>query len=221
MTDRPIIFNAMMVRALLDGRKTQTRRPLTLRGHKKFSEFGRSDTPGYDWTFRDARLLWNDLTHKETIERLQPALGDRLWVRETWSDDDAPPGEATYRATVAEDASLYPDEIANITWTPSIHMPRWASRLTLIVTDVRLQRLHDISEEDAIAEGIEFRDFFGCPCWTIYGDIDGTTAPNDPIASYASLWNHCYGPGAWDENPWVVATTFTTHHRNIDKMGDE
>jgi hypothetical protein len=86
-------------------------------------------------------------------------------------------------------------------------MPRWASRLTLIVTDVRVQRLQDISEEDARAEGI-FTPEIG------YVNL-GKKAP---VIQYAMLWNSLHGPDAWDANPWVSAITFTVHHGNIDQM---
>lgn len=236
MTDRPILFSGPMVRALLDGTKTQTRRVLRGVPDAPQPDCHPNHTPKHPKPYLDAYCSarktatnprgmstdwcwWQVDDRPGQTFRIPYAPGDRLWVRETWSDDDAPPGEADYQATIATDANLYPDEIANIKWKPSIHMPRWASRLTLIVTDVRVQRLQEISEEDAIAEGIEEKEFFGCPCWKIYGDTDGTVAPDDPIASFASLWDHCHGPGAWDADPWVVATTFTVHRGNIDQMG--
>lgn len=211
MTDRSILFSGPMVRALLDGTKTQTRRILKPQPTVPFSAI-----------CRDAAGVYTGDEWGEELERLRVphAPGNRLWVRETWAfdvnaigsmrDEDGP-------FVYAADPSGARTRLCE-RWTPSIHMPRWASRLTLIVTDVRVQRLHDISEDDAIAEGIEEKEFFGCPCWKIYGDPDGTVAPDDPIASFASLWDHCHGPGAWDVNPWVVATTFTVHHCNIDTM---
>ena len=92
-------------------------------------------------------------------------------------------------------------------WRPSIHMPRSASRLTLTVTEVRVQRLQDISEEDARAEGIE-GEFLPWPqgYWTYR-------------PYFAELWNSLHGPDAWDANPWVVALSFTVQHGNIDQIG--
>ena len=94
---------------------------------------------------------------------------------------------------------------------PAPNSPRWASRITLEVTDVRVERLQDISEKDAEAEGIErTEDFFGCPCWRVYGEPDGAdvVAPDDPIGSYRSLWESINGPGSWEQNPFVWVINF-------------
>ena len=90
-------------------------------------------------------------------------------------------------------------------------MPRWASRITLEITGVRVERLQDISEADAMAEGIErAEDFFGRPCWRAYDEPEGSDVvfPDDPIGSYASLWMSINGPGSWDANPWVWVLEF-------------
>jgi len=141
------------------------------------------------------------------------APGDRLWVREncaTWGDH-----EAIYRADDAVEYGLaVSDGKFGAKWKarPSIHMPRWASRLTLTVTDVRVQRLHAISEADAIAEGIKLHgDFF-----TGYGKAADQWM--GPLDSFASLWISLHGYEGWDENPWVVALTFTVQRGNIDQM---
>ena len=168
MSDKSIPFNAAMVRALLDCRKTQTRRPLSIIGHDVFSEFGVSDTPGYDWCFRDEDLRWHEFRNDELLKRLFEQKGDRLWVREG-------------------------------------NKPRAASRLTLIVTDVRVERLQDISEDDAIAEGADL------------ARADGRLDPTFRLA-FSNLWNSIYGPDAWEANPWVSAITFTVHDCNIDQM---
>lgn len=161
MTDRPILFSAPMVRALLEGRKTQTRRLLKLSGHKQFSEFGPSDTPGYDWHFRRADGCWCD--HRQSDLPLPYAIGDRLWVREAWRTgnayDDLSPAQLG-----GDEQILFEVDGTTIRWGPRCSepgcyrharfMPRWVSRLTLTVTDVRVQRLQDISEADCIAEGI-------------------------------------------------------------------
>ena len=220
MTDRPIIFSAPMIRALLDGRKTQTRRLLSIQGRRGFTEFGPSDTPGYDWHFRDARMLWHDLRHADLIARLPWAVGDFLWVQEAWNlfalsqdaeeswpvrsvpradprkDDDAVRGHyvVDYAATASDDGP----------WRPSIHMPRWASRLTLTVTDVRVQRLQEISEEDAQAEGVP-------PFVWVGRHLDAPHRYN-----FQLLWDELHGSGSWNANPHVVALTFTVAQRNID-----
>jgi hypothetical protein len=102
----------------------------------------------------------------------------------------------------------------NPPWIPSIHMPRWASRLTLTVTDVRVQRLHEISDDDAVAEGCEcdsdgWRDYL----------FPSTQCCGTARDSYRTLWNSLHGPDAWDANPWVVAVSFSVQHGNIDQIG--
>ena len=209
MSDRPILFSAPMVRALLDGRKTQTRRVIKPQPSDDIVRVN-----GY-W-FDHAR----GVSGKE-ITRFM--AGDRLWVRETWQD--VAEGyltiyRADYPACVPPRFENVPalDEL-NTPWRPSIFMPRKASRLTLVVTDVRVERLQSISEVDAEAEGIEFcsdLDPLGNCKWRHY------TKPNTgiwpPSASYETLWNSINGAGAWDANPWVVAVSFTVHRGNIDQV---
>lgn len=197
--DKPILFKAPMVCALLDGTKTQTRRDLSLRGYKDFTEFQPSKTKGYDWTFRRFDLSWVDLTHEQLLALLKWQVGDRLWVKETWRADlrydsrkprDIPKGSLIeYTA----DQSFHDGKTR-----VSIFMPRWASRLTLTVTDVLVQRLQSISRGDAMDEGCPF--------------------PNmaNPCDWYHDLWDRINGAGAWEQNPWVVALMFTVEQRNID-----
>lgn len=120
---------------------------------------------------------------------------------------------------MADDLSGYTKEAVKdygLRIRPSIHMPRWASRLTLTVTDVRVERLQDISEADAIAEG--------CPVSTMPGTIGHPLCPvgfnemGTPIYWFRELWNSINGPDAWDANPWVVALTFDVARRNIDAV---
>lgn len=201
MTDRPIIFSGPMVRALLDGCKTQTRRLLSLRGYRDFSEFDPSDTAGYDWHFRRKDLCWCDITNDRLNELLPCAIGDRLYVREAFSYvGSVDPGWLLYREDGYEAECArhgfdkpYPPE-SEVTWKPSIHMPRKISRLTLTVTDVRVQRLQDISEEDAIAEGVHSRDDFH----RLWDSLNTNRAP-------------------WASNPWIVAISFETVKGNIDE----
>lgn len=220
MPDRPIIFSAPMVRALLEGRKTQTRREL-----KPLPEVERADYvmwPVYDHVRgRFQRCGSSPLPDRAALY----APGDRLWVREghvfgyELDDNQRPIGERKvwYRATDSR-LTWYDDDaeatLDNPPWRSPIHMPRWASRLTLIVTQVRVQRLQQISEEDARAEGIE-----GSPIndlhWKDYQRLDQWIVA-DPRRSFASLWNSLHGPAAWDANPWVAAITFTVEKRNID-----
>ena len=218
MTDRPIIFSAPMVRALLDGRKTQTRRVLKPQVAGHAYRLATYDPNG-------AAFFASDDTGTMQKVRLPYATGDRLWVRENWSGNyywhETPPrdrqsgcwgGEIHIKEDVwywADGSPEYGD------WEkprPSIHMPRWASRLTLTVTGVRVQRLQDISEADAVAEGVIHDGFGG---WRGH---EGTIGYPTAIWAYHHLWNSLHGPGAWDANPWVVALTFTVQRGNIDQL---
>jgi hypothetical protein len=235
MTDRPIIFSAPMIRALLDGRKTQTRRQVTQRN----TLFDGRDARWTNWLHESA-FKWADAwvdpgpspagnpgpylklpviglacdpeyPQEETVHRIYPRIqpGCRLWVREAHAlVGTVDPGWLLYRADGYESECIrhgftrpFPPETA-VRWRPSIHMPRWASRLTLIVTDVRVQRLQDISEADAVAEGIDLP----------------LKADQPPTMRFQSLWNSLHGPEAWDANPWVVALTFDVHRGNIDAL---
>jgi len=213
VTDRPILFSAPMVRALLDGRKTQTRRIL-------------EDQPGD----LDKPFMMDDGSWHVTDSRgghMSPLTvrfykGDRLWVRETLRRQHANNvvGETWLYGADQEVVNLrhgdprIPDMLA---WAHhkegdtcvSIHMPRWASRLTLTVTDVRVQRLQEISEADALAEGAA----------RLVMDDDGRFYENERgthRCGFAGLWAHINGADSWDANPWVVAVTFTVERRNID-----
>ena len=219
MADKPIIFSGPMVRALLDGAKTQTRRVLSLKGHRTFSEFGPSDTAGYDWHFRDAALLWHDHTHASLCKLLPYAAGDRLWAREAfWTCDECGyrnmcEGGANHSGHIGRWCCASCDELLPRAKTSPIFMPRWASRLTLTVTDVRVQRLQEISAADSLAEGVQ--------CHTC--KAMGQSACNRrgcfaSIDAFRAIWDHINGPGAWAENPWVAAYTFTVHRCNIDQM---
>ena len=220
MTDRPILFSAAMIRALLTGRKTQTRRAL--------------DVPPvtFDAVFCDDGIWYiGDATTGQREARLpvryQP--GDRLWVREA----HAILPRTAYRmsigtGTIAQrehptdgySAAVFRegfDRSGNPGWRPSIHLPRWASRLTLTVTDVRVQRLQDISEEDAQAEGCIKLKVTGRAAEFTGSQYLGLHWPSCR-AWYRDLWdslNVARGFG-WDANPWVVAVTFAVAHRNID-----
>lgn len=209
MADKPIIFSGPMVRALLEGRKTQTRRLLKLAGRSPeyVGPAGCQDDPVcWGWEMPDLggyvtlegdekdhlpgwRNGWRDWNGAY-------APGDRLYVREAWAPYDD--GDCLYRATVEDDTDYSLEDIAEIRWRPSIHMPRWASRLTLTVTDVRVQRVRDISNEDAVAEGC----------------TDGVF----PWREFCDLWNSLHGPDAWVRNSWVVALTFTVAHGNINQI---
>jgi len=232
MTDRPILQTAADVRAALAGRKTQTRRVLKPQpeyiessGRWKWSlppKTRRNVTGGSVAT--GSREFWEYAPNGS----FPYAVGDRLWVREThYLTDD---GESEY-AVFAADQGDVDEHLASmqttmashpsINWSkhlrlrPSIHMPRWASRLTLTVTDVRVQRLHDISEADAIAEGCERLP----PLMVEGGKITCTSAEVTFRNGFRDIWNRRHGPGAWDRNDWVAAITFDVTRANIDQIG--
>jgi hypothetical protein len=219
MTDRPILFSGPMIRALLAGTKTQTRRIIKPRGK------GPSLFNG-DWS--DSYVLdpGNESWRKNDI-RIEAS--DRLWVKETVRAEELPDGLDGVRY-LADDffVPIGNTASASIEWlklhtiygkkgasAPSIFMPRWASRLTLTVTDVRVERLQDISDADAIAEGITLSKEFPDRYLTPAGDYAV------PVIAYQRLWESINRPGSWDANPWIVAYTFTVHRQNIDAMSKE
>lgn len=203
MVDRPIIFSGPMVQALLDGRKTQTRRKTRLQ------------------PFVDDAAICRMIAG--TSVRIRP--GDRLWVREAWAAGacagDMPPGHLSPRFWRVENGGLwYMADGAEPAHpiTPrgkkrsSIHMPRWASRLTLTVTGVRVQRLQEISEEDAIAEGVALAPIGEGEWWV----PDQTNVYPSPVLAFFDLWDSIHGAGTWSANPWAAAVSFTVQQRNID-----
>lgn len=203
MTDRGIIMSAPMVRALLDGRKTQTRR--------------------LAWRYAGAAYPGDeDLVRKPTVwQKAQP--GDRIWVKEThwrlgrWvKDGKTKPGRQRWRFRPQGKDMLFcapaeaflgrkrgADQPAQWWKRPSIFMPKELSRLALEVTNVRRQKLKAIDGLDALAEGIERED--GVAPWR----------------TFKRLWQSLHGPDSWRENPEVVALTFTVHQANIDQIGEE
>lgn len=245
--ERPILFSSPMVRAILDGRKTQTRRIIKTQPSDTAEEV-------FGWFGEDAPSNLR-VAERGVYERSKSGLRfvakcpygkteDRLWVRETWveilhtSPASDEPIEVTngdrliehatrnpdggwyydgrvvcYRATSdiefcdgdgfsADSGMADSDDIPK--WKPSIHMPRWASRITLEITGVRVERLQDISEADAIAEGIESRD--DLYRFRNYA-LDGSWCIS-AIDSYRSLWGSINGPGSWDANPFVWVVEF-------------
>lgn len=236
MADRGVIFSGPMVRALLDGKKSQTRRALKPqpRGAPWFWEGDEVDPePCWFDGWEEGRDSYGQPEREvsEPIKGLRYAVGDRIYVREAHALVPSSAYRMSEGAVQAIDpadrdrACIYREDwtrsYGGLRWRPSIHMPRWASRLTLIVTDVRVQRLQEISREDAIAEGL-IRDpiapalavEMGCD-W----GFDGDSRHGSPISAYAALWNSLHGPDAWDANPWVCALIFTVHRCNIDQMG--
>jgi hypothetical protein len=229
MTDKPIIFSPPMVRALLEGRKTQTRRVLKgewqpmLEGHDRVKTwFAPPNVPREGIPNQWAQSgIWAEKHGEHGYNRFLGFApytpGDRLYVREAFSYETLDVDRNGFMPPWYW-ADGNPTDGDFTRPKPSIHMPRWASRLTLTVTEVRVQRLQEISEEDAVAEGIE--PFSGIdPDCNGYRDYYKFAAPGywlHPRASFGSLWNSLHGPDAWDQNPWVVAVSFTVERRNID-----
>lgn len=211
MKERPILFSGPMVRALLAGTKTQTRR--VCKPAATLSAVVEVPDP------LERGQVYNGSHFGDEDGEAQFACpyggrGERLWVREAFCKIIGQSGgwiETDYRATYTHGFRLGDSLGIRKKWTPSIHMPRDASRITLEITGVRVERLQDINEADAIAEGIERADdFFGCRCWRAYDEPKGSDVvfPDDPIGSYASLWMSINGPGSWDANPWVWVLEF-------------
>ena len=203
--ERPILFSSEMVRAILDGRKTQTRRVMKPQPFVSgYHNGGVSLDKVGDEYARFSAMAVGVSAIIEHVITVPYAVGDRLYVREAHKLIDR---HCDYRADWPEENQRF------FNWRPSIHMPRWASRLTLTVTDVRVQRLQDISEADAMAEGCD-----AVLALTI--KRPNGAHPGNPRECYCDLWNSLHGPGAWDANPWVVALTFTVQRGNIDQIGD-
>jgi hypothetical protein len=226
--ERPILFSGPMVKAILEGRKTQTRRPI-----KPQPVFiGHPSTP----------FKTESADPKGIIKCPYGERGTKLWVRERFcygeivcGDYVAPDPEPLYiehcdkskKKTIPHQYAISNDiGIEDIKWKPSIHMPRWASRILLEITDIRVERLQDISEEDASAEGCNLQwysdnagteDLWPCPkCNGM--QVHGCVGPNMGWSEcdceqcdtskkmFKHLWESISGPGSWDNNPflWVV-----------------
>lgn len=214
--ETPIIFSAPMVRSLLAGTKLQTRRAIKPVGNDEgFVIVERDDKTLWPWRSDDGESMLTTIggfTHEIPMSCPYGRAGDRLWVREKWSAD--PPIDDSWASTEWNGCGRKVREIPErfhhprfcnyaadwlhepIRWTPSIHMPRWASRILLEIVSVRVERLQDISEADAEAEGCEP---FRRPTHPSIGPF---------AAGYSALWDSINGPGSWAANPWVWCLTF-------------
>lgn len=236
MKERPMIFNAEMVRAILDGRKTQTRRimkkqpePSKAREGDFYFPCDKMQSMVHVSDFIPGNSMIPDA--HEFFSKCCPfgEVGDRIWVRETWADvnHEGCPAVA-YRADgevrdLHEDdgdeqdpnlekywfANWYPDLISGTEgkWTPSIHMPRWASRITLEITGVGVQRLQSISPNDASREGLIKLPATGRHCLN-QGDQYFGGASHDAREVFSWLWESIYGAESWQSNPWVWVIEF-------------
>ncbi|HDW2202676.1 TPA: hypothetical protein MEI10_002947 [Klebsiella quasipneumoniae subsp. similipneumoniae] len=222
MKERGMIFNGEMVRALLDGRKTQTRRPIKWK-QTRFTEIGERED-GSKWPWSEDAEHACDFWHPCPFG----AVGDRIWVREAYRlpaslDDVSPTGvgemavatgyRKPWAPTFYEFTGTFsdgwkgfetPPKVSDAgKLRPSIHMPRWASRILLEITDVRVERLNSISQEDAQAEGMELTG------WRpTYSDPDSGGEVLTPYDNFAQLWESIYGEESWKANPWVWVIEF-------------
>jgi hypothetical protein len=207
-----------MVRALLDGRKTQTRRAvkwdITSNGLRYDGDLGdilcQNDYLPPSAMLMDVRRGKQRYTisDHEGWEEECPygKRGDRLWVRESFSPHYFNHGKPAYRADWTGQVA---DIVREPKWMPSIHMPRWASRITLEITDVRVQRLQDISEADAQAEGVQPYKHIGAEQRVPGPGFGGVLLMEQPHRlPFADLWDSINGEDAWTANPWVWALTF-------------
>lgn len=261
MRERPALFSGEMVRRIIDGSKTNTRRvvqPMPGLQSRWLTIEGIGASPkltlcrlGNDVAPRLRGRLGAQMDHPGGGPLGWvgcPYDADRLWVREAWahiephpcSDDDVGPGapeipyaqmsatlrafwarRARYRAD-ADEALLQAHAAGAFRWRPGIHMPRWASRLTLDVLEVRVERLQSMSEEDARAEGVTPFDGIGAD-QPIAADLLGRTQESHPYTlAFAVLWDEINGlrPGcSWAANPWVWSIEFRTVERAL--MGNE
>jgi len=241
MADKGIIFSAPMVQALLAGRKTQTRRLLKIENDRIPSDATAEQPYPEDhphiWAIL-SRGIGCDEYERATPFSLRPhaveywrsaslpyAPGDRLYVREAWSHTGQGVWDIAAARMVGRSGVIYSADgkVPGAKYWPSIHLPREFSRLWLNVTDVRVQRLQEISEADARAEGIaEY------PCEGPHRGLDATYwsaerghpehgARTTPVSAFGALWNSLHTkPGeTWEDNPWIVAVSFGVNHGNI------
>lgn len=234
MKARGILMSAPMVLALLDGRKTQTRRICKPQPHSVGDHFS-TRSHGTLMIRRPGEEAW------KPVPCPYGKPGDLLWVRETWAQPTSlDPGPVFYRADyprcVPAKYENVPQDPDVIRWSPGIHMFRWMSRLTLRITDVRVERLQEISEPDALAEGVtmpelEREEFDASLCarcggTLLYMSVANGGAHFDTDCTdcstardrYRHLWNFINGADSWAANPWVWVLCFDVIKANVDQV---
>ncbi len=210
--ERPVLFNTAMVRAVLDGSKTQTRR--VIKPQPKGASYGHEQ----DYS----RFIWEGQGYPLVLPCPYGRPGDRLWAREAFAIEARDPGEYSTLVWRADREAAHTDQTQLMRphyflesswepddrWRPSIHMPRWASRITLEVTDVRVERVQDISDLDVLAEGVRDNGSY---------DRSGLTkGAGDRV--FRPLWdsiNAKRGFG-WNTNPWVWVVEFARNERSLN-----
>lgn len=245
MTDRPILFSSPMILALLARRKRQTRRILKPEPYSNGYRFDGRDFLCHNDYLPPSALLMDRGKGKNryTISNMEDGpegmsgvyIGDRFWCREVWHVskhfDKVKPSDLSRDTQIRYEATDFPPvTILSGRFRPGMFMPRWASRITLSVIDVKIERLLEISEADAIAEGIvKERVIVGATYaggihseisadryFTMIEAIDGDDGFESGEDAYFALWDHINGKGAADKNPWVSAYTFDPIFANID-----
>lgn len=224
--DKPILFSAPMVRAILDGRKTMTRRIVKHPHIVDADIWSRTADEMGRWEFGCASGAPGSYGHGDYVRCPYGAPGDRLWVKETWqyadwTEDGYPyircaaddsrrlcervPSEWSERLSSVWSGLSAPENIAidgrasDRCWRPSIHMPRWASRITLEVTGVRVERLHAIAGRDVLAEGVDNGKS---------NPAQGERWENMQRMAFEALWSEINGAESWKANPWVWVVSF-------------
>jgi hypothetical protein len=217
LKERPIIFSGDMVRAILEGRKTQTRR--VVKGYRIERPTPPKDAFFFDW-YRIPSNKWCG-THTISGQGVATTLcpygvpGDLLWVKESLRGDGEPGGRRVGIVRYAADGWMVIDEGSDVIWEwkrPTLaarFCPRWASRITLKLTDVRVERVQDISEDDAKAEGVESFIYDGAGVWRDY-ELGQDTWQTTARGSFVGLWDSLNAKRgySWESNPWVWALTF-------------
>lgn len=228
MADKPILFSAPMVRALLAGTKTQTRRVIKDVPPRPEANCHQRSIATHAAPYLDAycserhtpenprgmseRWCWWQVDDRQCLPTflLKCKPGDRLYVREHWrtggQHDHLAPRDLSPEWALPIEYLADGTDHRNGRFRQGMHMPRWASRITLTVTDVRVQRLQDISTGDAEAEG------------ALVPPYSSEFAAVHAVPMYQAIWEGINGPGSWDANPWVAAYTFTLQLGNIDAI---
>ena len=196
MKERPIIFNAEMVKAILEGRKTQARRVMKPQPDKRVNHFGVARGFGFKeplWLGLEGEGM-DSLIMGDWVKSPYGNVGDRLWVRETYHIDSPaismPIEKETAIINYKADSSNEDLRCCNLKWKPSIFMPRWASRISLEITDIRVERVQEISEGDAEKEGLKL----------LQGGIR---------VEFENLWNSIHKKqNCWEDNPFVWCISF-------------
>ncbi|WP_329805443.1 hypothetical protein [Flavobacterium facile] len=215
----PILFNTEMVQAILQGRKTQTRRTKGL---------NIINIDPSDWKIEQLKSLWakSDINGFKKLKKPYE-VGDVLWVRENFYSIESENHWSVSQMVMCESKIFYAADIQNHETIrplhrgksrPSIHMPKTFARIFLQIKDVRIEKLNDISDKDSIAEGINTENCEGKECYYFYpsNDLRDDSYLDSPKTSFYSLWNSINGEKAWALNPWVWVVEFECIEKPIN-----